>query len=292
MTTGNGHHIYRASSLGGCSKAIIAARLDYDPMDPPESMGQVFAEGNLHETAVIDWLKGRAFRVQDVQLETVIHCPLNCLIIGHIDGVVEWSVRSGATCRAVLEVKSMSDAAFKEFSTKRWATSGLIQKYKWQLSAYMVALGLPGMVVVKNRNNGQHLIVEVPEPFYDSSQLVARVVSLEIQARKGLPESCDNPSYPCPFYYLHEEKAPELVGSAGLASQGQPASPELGLLVAEYQAAKDGLDVAKDRYEINRRKLAETMSGKGTTLVNGCRVQGYMKGGREQVRVTRVDPTE
>lgn len=283
----NGQHVYRASSLGGCSKAIIAARLAYDPMDPPESMGQVFAEGNLHESAVIEWLKGRGYKIQDEQLEVVIPCPLNCVIVGHVDGIADWDISRG-----VLEVKSMSDNAFKTFQKMRWDTPGLIQKYKWQISSYMISLGLPGLLVVKNRNNGDTLILEIPKPFYDKSQLIARVVSLEIQARKGLPESCDNPSYPCPFYYLHEEKELELMGSAGLASQGQPASPELGLLVANYQVRRSQLELAKVKYETDRRKLAETMGGKGTTLVDGCRVQGYMKGGREQVRVTRVDPTE
>jgi hypothetical protein len=66
----------------------------------------------------------------------------------------------------VLEIKSMGDGPFKEFKRHRMDTPGLVQKYKWQFSAYMIAMERPLLLVAKSRNTGEIIEIPIDEPFY------------------------------------------------------------------------------------------------------------------------------
>ena len=275
-------NVYRASALGGCDKALVAARLGYTPMDPPEQFAYYFARGEQVEVEVINWLHENDYKVRDQQLEVVIDCPMGAAIVGHLDGIVT-SPQGG---EFVGEIKRMTTVAYDEFCLKTWDTPGLIQKYKWQLSAYMVATGLPGLVVVREGFTEKDLaeahakgkwlvartrVVEVPKPFYDRTELVRRVVELELLARKGLPETCSNPSYPCSWFYLHSEENNGLL----------PASTDGGriqALVSAYRSAQAGERVSKELLDTARRELVAAMEGSKKVVTDtGVTVTKFMK---------------
>lgn len=192
--------IYRASELGGCIKALVAKRIGFVPAEWPDDMKRRAEEGNIHEAAVLTTLDiGRR------QTEVVIPITERVTLTGHLDGVDESLMR-------VVEVKTMGDASFKTFTKTLWDTDDfLITRYKWQLSCYMIAMGMPAIVYVKNRNDGEVLALDVAEPFHGLGAIRARVLQVEALARGGnLPLECSVNQYPCPFYYLHDEVEKEI----------------------------------------------------------------------------------
>jgi hypothetical protein len=96
---------------------------------------------------------------------------------------------------------------------------------------------------VKDKNSGKVYTTMVDGPPGDIDEILRRVMVVEGKARAGLiPEECDRPSYPCPFFRLHPEKdddRPEALVASG---------DELDQLLSEYAALRD------DESEIRSRK--------------------------------------
>lgn len=269
-------YVYRSSSLGACDKALIAARLGFVPHDPPENFLYYYARGEQVEEEVMEWLQGNDYRVRDRQVEVTIDCPMDVQVVGHIDGIVT----SPQGVEFIGEVKRMSTPAFEEFLVKTWDTPGLVQKYKWQLSSYMVGTGLPGLVVVreglKDGDEGvaRTRVVEVPKPFYGRTEIVQRVVGLELAAKRGLPDGCDKVDYPCPFFYLHGDD------DEGALLPEPPATSRLAEAVAEYRTAQVVAAQAKKGLEDSRSRLVQAMAGnRKVTTGEGVTVTRFMKKG-------------
>ena len=191
---------YRASSLGSCIKSLIAGRLGYEPLDVWSDM-QILKEGDLHEGDVVNRLREQGFIIsrQQQELEYVLS-GFGVRITGHIDGVSQYRRSENETDPpCLLEIKSMGDSSFKDFKRRGWGTPGLIQKYKWQTSFYMLMLNMPMMFVCKNRNSGEIYTDLVKVPFYSLAEIVARITAIEIAARNNdIPEKCEWAMYPCP----------------------------------------------------------------------------------------------
>jgi hypothetical protein len=190
--------IYRASALGGCVRALVAARTGYTPVAPTDKQRRYMAEGVLHEPAVVGWLEAEGWamgRTQDqVELEVAGHLTVR----GHTDGV---GTRAGS--ERVVEIKAPGQDTWKKFVSQGIKAS---RRYEWQLSVYMHALGLPGLFVAKNRNTGEVHVIEVDEPPIGLTAIKARVIKVEAAAARGDLMACDPMAYPCGFYYLHDEQ--------------------------------------------------------------------------------------
>lgn len=206
--------IYRASALGGCTKALIASRLGYEPLPVSERTQLIFNEGNLHEEDVVARLRSDGYEIFNTQEQHNLHVFGDVYVQGHIDGMInhpDWRNYR------LLEIKSMAQESFDSVVKHGWEAPGLMQKYKWQISAYMHMTSLEGRLVAKNRNRGNLHILDIERPFYNLSDIKQRVIFMEARVARGeLPNTCDTSNFPCPFRYLHEEDDPEVLEDAAL----------------------------------------------------------------------------
>lgn len=198
---------YRASSLGYSLESLVAGHLGYEALSPPEWLQEKFDEGTALEPIVLTELKARGWFIQDEQLEVELEViPGVAKVVGHLDGTghpdsLPWGV---------VEVKTMADKAWRDFALHGWTSSStLIEKYKWQASAYQLATGKPHYMVAWNKATEEIHVEFVPEPFYSISDIANKLAQAEEYIEKGLvPEGCKD--FPCPYYYLHAPNESEI----------------------------------------------------------------------------------
>jgi hypothetical protein len=251
--------VYRASGLGGCMKAQIAHHLDYRSIDTSKQMEKYANEGELHEQDVIRKLRTVTRQQEEVRLK--ISPAFD--VVGHIDGVWVDHTNFGQPEFFVLEVKSMGKDPFAEFKRKGWDTPGHVQRYKWQISVYMLATGLPCKLVVKNRDNGEWHKEIIEVPFHTSAEIILRVVIMERMVRKGeLPDECDVNNFPCPYFYLESVEAAELAEDEildALAEMYEEARLDVKVAEARQKEARKALDAGMgDREKVETEKVKVT----------------------------------
>lgn len=253
---------YRASSLGGCDMALLAARLGYDavPVKEGAKILEVFEAGKRIEDEVLDRI-GLLAPVTGRQLEVVLPITKRIYVLGHIDGL--------DTDDSILEVKSQSQEEWDRFEKEGWE-SGFFPRYKWQLSAYMHALGQPLTLLRALRDSdgqwtGRIEDEVVEEPFYSVAEIRARVLKIEAAAATGvLNAECIN-SYPCPYFYLHDEIDRELISDEGV-----------DVLAREYADASRDENIAKGRKAEARRALRAAVEKDKYQTSSGVKVSFYM----------------
>lgn len=249
--------VYRASSLGYSLEALVAPHLGYAAVDPPEWLQEKFDEGNRIEPLAIQRLVGMGWDITigqreinaigDQQIEVEIEIiPGTAKIVGHIDA------RTGGD---VIEVKSMAHKTWLQFHKMGWDTPGLVQKYKWQASAYMIATGLPHIMVAWDKETEELCIVPTPGPFYPVEVLAQKVLDAEQYIRDGvLPEGCTD--YPCPYFYLHADKD---------AVPAEQADDELESIMAAWLDA----DKAEKAHQKEKDRLREQIIAMTTSELAG-----------------------
>ena len=239
--------VYRASALGGCMKAQVAEQLGMVALSTEKQMEDLGREGQLHEMEVIDRLRKSGAIVVDEQKEVDLEILPEVIVRGHIDAK---SLKLEKFWR-VLEVKSMGAAPYKAWMKTRWDTPGLVQKYKWQVSVYMLATTYPLLFAVKNRNTGKLDLSTVEEPFYTREQILARVLEMERYVRMGeLPDTCDL-MFPCPYYYLHDQTSMEVTEDDAIEK-----------LAIAYDEARSQNKLAENRRDEVRKALDIGLAGR------------------------------
>lgn len=249
----SGNWYYSASALGRCLRGLTAARMGIKPMDTSKHKASqlVFKEGHLHESAVVASLGEEGINVTDSQMEVLLHVRDNIYICGHIDGLIDPDLA---------EFKSMSGDVFKH-----WMRSGLsdgyydpyFYGYAVQLTIYMAALGKSARYFAKNRNSGEldeRLISIPPIPI---SEVMARVESVESWAELDSFPFCDKPSFPCPYYHIHEpDESPDN------ATDDIPEALDdlLDAISTEYNKAHQLEEAAKNRKKLAREKLINALN--------------------------------
>lgn len=275
---------YRASALGGgCTKALVMSRLGMDERPPPADMLARYQEGNLHEGAILNRMKEEGWTIWDEQATVTLMVSGRLRVVGHIDGKGAMKVSDTQMGEArIVEVKTQSKDEFAKFDKDGW-DGGLWPSYKWQLSCYMLATGLPAVVVRKDRNSGTIRMEWVDEPFYDLAAVRARVLSVEVLAADGIgPEECGPEKiYPCPFYYLPGHDAPLATKRNG-SSGGVPVprkmlageeARKIEQIARQYEIAAANEKVAKSAKDSLRKQLVEAGEGtSGLDLDTGVRV--------------------
>lgn len=239
--------VYRASELGGCSKALIAKRMGYTEMSPPAKFQGYYDRGNDLEEIMRDELTSRGFVIEDAQTVVRVGVSESVAVEGHIDGKIDGKV---------WECKRVSSQVYKSFVESGWeAKYDLLGRYKWQVSCYMVATGLElRFDVVDGRSVGsdeglRYHSLYLEKPFYDATQIRVRALGLEAAAVMGeLPDVCDKPSYPCPFYYLPGHDATEADVDETMEA----------LVLACVESGK-AVKIAKDKDSDLRRDLLTAM---------------------------------
>lgn len=247
--------VYRASSLGYSLEQLVAPHLGYEPIAPPEWLQGHFDEGTRLEPIILDTLRDHGWEISAEQKEVEIEViPDRAKVVGHLDGI-------GGPANAqvgVVEIKSMSGKSWEAFSQHGWDAPGLVQKYKWQASAYMLAAGLPHYMVAWNKVTEELHDVYVVEPFYTLSDIALKIGEAEKHIEEGtLPEGCTD--YPCPFFHLH----------APSDNPVQPADEELDGLMAKWLALDDNEKTFKKQKDAIRAEMLEIAGTEATASVRG-----------------------
>jgi hypothetical protein len=229
----DGMWVYRASSLGNCVKALVAARLGYEAFPHPDWLLKKFEEGNRAEPQLIErftryddnmlwWMLDpndteaygayphvRFENTHDDQFTCQIPVGATAVIRGHMDGIAE----SAAGQRVVVECKAFASSYWDKYMKQGIEA---FPYYATQLSLYMHATGLPGMFVVGLKNTDGDIDDDSPvhvdmfdTPPLGLGAIKARVAKIEKIAATGELPACDQNQYPCQFVYLHDDQPEE-----------------------------------------------------------------------------------
>lgn len=246
--------VYRASAVGGCLRALTAARMGFEPVDLPEVVEDAAAFGRAMERYVIEAIPSwdrNVITVSDQQEEVLLHVgPV--LIRGHVDGVavLQFTPR-GQFQRRIVEVKVLGSSTFEKLA---WNGVEAFRSYAYQISAYMHGMHLPALYVVVNRDTVRHVdpmeaeykIFYIDEPPVPLSDIRQRVLTAELHARGGELPSCDvESSFMCPFRYL---------------CQDHDTTPEIrSFAVSEYARQYKEIDAKIKSLEAEKRMVQEKL---------------------------------
>jgi hypothetical protein len=167
------------------------------------------------------------------------------LVRGHIDEIVERQDESHQ--RAVVDAKTMSDAGYK-----RYLKGGAYESYDWQLSVYMYALCLPGLIAAKNRNTGEMHVRYYEVAPVPLDAICAKIRHVEFMVLGGdWPDCVDSEKWICPFYVVHDE---HLQGPFDKASVPENTEHQ-GLVEHYFQVMNDENALRAEREELRGRIL-------------------------------------
>jgi hypothetical protein len=252
--------------------ALLAARLGFDavPPKPDAKIMQVFANGHRIEAEVLE-----KYPAVDRQWEVRLPVTGRIHVVGHIDGVISWPHDSADVVPNIdvskdrlVEVKSQSREEWDRFAADGWET-GFFPKYKWQVSCYMHASGLPLTLIRALRDEdgnwtGETNISYVDAPFYSIAEIRARVLRVEAAAATGVLNATCTPSFPCPYFYLHDEIDRELITDDGV-----------DILAREYAEASRDENIARDRKTNAKRALRVAVESDKYETSSGVKVTFY-----------------
>lgn len=267
---------YRASALGSCTRALVAARQEYAAYEPPEHMRKIFEAGKIAEETGEAALSEKGYVVYDREMEVRLPITGRIYIAGHIDGVVS---------DHVLEMKSQSEKEWN-IDYEKW---DLWDKYAWQLSVYMLATRLPAYLLQVRREDGKTFMHELFEPPHSLEEVRARVFRVESLATQELGGLvCDRADYPCPVFYTHP-----------VVDREQLTDDALERIIEEYEAAKHSVVTAINRKEKARDAILERVGkpekvgdkaklsvGKWNVSASKFKTKEKVIPGFEQVRLT------
>lgn len=223
---------YRASALGGCLGALVAARMEYTAIEKADYAPYV--AGHKYEDMVKARMRDEGWQLWDEQLEVVVQLTSKLQVVGHIDAKGMDNLNN-----YLVELKSQSTDEFDRFDRDGWE-SGFFPKYKWQVSSYMHATGLPLALIRAERTEagiGRMRAHVYDEPFYSVADIRKLVLSVEQIAASVERPTCESPSFPCPYFYLHSDTRVELP------------DPALDELARDCEAARLDAKRAKTEYD-------------------------------------------
>lgn len=253
--------IYRMSQLGQCNRVLSALALNYEPLPEPEFLKLAAREGSRHEDWIVEDLQSEGWQVTDRQKEVKLSFPAFELI-GHIDGIASRLTGALGECNGdqrLLEIKSMSRFRFGSFASSGFAR---FQDYAVQITTYHHAIStlspygpLPIFYVVKDRDSGKRLDLELEKPPLDWEEIYDSIMRTEIYVRKRqlcpATRTDDFTCRTCPFRYLcepEEEKTlPRLATDVLRAARLRRQALELETEAKELRSEADPILLASAR---------------------------------------------
>lgn len=280
----DGSVFYRASSLGSCEVALIALRMGMEAMPPPKSMLPRFADGHLHEASILqrvaDLENLRYYRLQPERDQDQLCWEVgevkraagaySVFVQGSIDGLAEHPAHGPI----VVDAKALSQSSWESWVSgqfKAWP------HYAWQLSAYAYALGdlavgevagkpLPILMAVKNKNTGEVRGWVYPEPPITRSQILAKLLKVEMRAASGLLPFCADQQWMCPTWYLHADSDSDAGITTDWTEQQMGEAEALGI---QYEKAKVEEHLAKARKDRLRDQIIHLVGDSGKVRTAG-----------------------
>lgn len=287
--------ILRASSIGGCTRSLIALMLGHDPAPPPEFMQKAYDEGNANEPVILNLLRTRELDQEDRhgvkatveyrmlteyevesqgfgavvgggedgtggQLEVEVYGITDAdgkqwVVRGHTDGIAQaFKLKLGGEAnglnlrdRVVVEAKAFSEGTYRKWrdAAEKGGLAAVWEAfpyYGWQASVYSCATGLPVLFVigVKDADGVVQDIVTYLVPLdempFGKGKIKARVAKIKRGVEEGRVDiACDQATYPCPVFYLHDEDHDgERSREVRLRQEDIPDVGTLQLILAEY----------------------------------------------------------
>lgn len=261
--------VYRASELGSCTRRLALGRIGYEAKAPTQKWLDIFARGDVTEEEVKTHLRAEKWwYITREQEEVTLQITDEIAVVGHIDGVgVDGTSQPIAR---LLEIKRMNDAYWKVVRDGGWYVDGLMEKYRWQISAYMLALDMEAVLVCRNGDTGEDHYLYAETPFYTKNDIAARVLVVEGRARSfttldALGE-CDRLDYPCPFYYTHLENEREDAGEDAEAIEA------LGIA---YRQAREREQRSKDEATRCRDDIGRLLGNRERVAAGRIKVTRY-----------------
>lgn len=207
-------HVYRASGVGSCVKALVAALMGYEEQRYPKAekiMEDAAREGNLHERSILEYMREQGWDIGGSQAPFSVRVIPGVIIRGHVDGF--GTHEDYPEEEFVVEAKTMSNDRFKLWKAEGWAA---FRGYAWQISAYMKATGLRGLYAIKNRNSGEVIWFILDEPPVKWGTIREHLIRAEMAYLKGDLPPCDDvdagEKFFCPYVYLHDVEEDDDVG--------------------------------------------------------------------------------
>lgn len=277
--------VYRASSLGYSLEALVAGHLGFQAVDPPEYLQAAFDEGNRIEPLALD--KYRAHFIngfidseqKEVELEVI---PGLAKVVGHLDGIHHFDNGPGR----VLEVKSMNGRMWGQVQNNGFNAGGIMEKYKWQISAYMLATGLEALMVFWNKDDGEISVLRVDEPFYSISDIANKLQQAEDHISTGtIPDGCTD--YPCPYFYLHAEKDIQIDKADEVLDGLLDSWLEADKKVKIYEKERDGLKASILEF-VGTEGAAKVVGEQGVTVSVSWQEGGEVIQKRQPKWVTKI----
>ena len=212
---------YRASALGGCLRALWAARKGMPAAPTPAKMQEVFDRGHEIEPIVINMLKEQGWNIYDEQKEVILPVTFEefpdsvsqvpppitkpLYVLGHVDALGApppgLSGPEADGFEHVIEIKGFGPDLWAKY--KAGGLRGMFG-YAVQCSAYQYALGFADLAfVVYNKETGELDIQFFERPVLERWELDVIVAVVEECYRTSQMPSCTL-NYPCPYYQLHD----------------------------------------------------------------------------------------
>lgn len=196
--------VYRASAIGACPTALVAARLGYEPAGTPDRVREVAEQGVELEVVALGHLMLAGWNIEDgqrlVEREDRLGSGQRVLVRGHVDSIGDPGDGHGLV---VVEVKSRNHDTFRRVVARGW--DAVPEQHQWQMSAYAHALGYRRVAYVAiSRETGEShvLIADAPVAW---ETIVQRMEEVEEAVLWGeLPTCHGRKDTWCNYYHLHQ----------------------------------------------------------------------------------------
>jgi hypothetical protein len=212
----DGTIVYRASGLGLCDRIYVALDQDYDPMAFPEWFQNVLDEGTAMEQSIREkFMEDYGEIVEGDQQEVELQVMDGVVIRGHIDGLIDGGPKNDRES-ALWEGKKVRPSGWDAFKRKgvEWH-----KNYPMQVSVYMHALGVQRLFftgglydpdkqeIVDTYTHAYH---QPPINMLAIRKRIAKLEGIINGGKHAMDVACPTtPDFPCPFFYLHDDDAPE-----------------------------------------------------------------------------------
>lgn len=275
-------YVYRASELGRCVRASVAARLGYEPIPPPEYLQEIFDKGVEHEELCIQKMREQGLVVTSEQ-ELVVLETVHGRIEGHLDGMVSGWIGPD---EKVLEVKSPNayEKLRQAVLLDDWS-NWLAHRYGVQISCYMLAKNAEAFIFCLPED-GKALYFGIEIPPFDLDYIDSLIEKVERHAATGFLEvPCSSIDSGCPFAYLSCTHT-NLVEDEALVQ-----------IVKDYQTFAEREKQAKIGKDATRDKIMQYMDESGfksietfTHRVTAYDVDGSSKISEDLLKADGINP--
>jgi hypothetical protein len=209
--------IYRASSVGSCPRKLWAARNNNPAKPVTAKMQAIFDRGHELEPIILNALIERGWELRNYQGEVlfkVFDLPSGAFVsvIGHYDCEARYPIPDDGPEGFVWSEWLPCDVkGFGPDLVSEYLAHGIdnLPHYQWQQSIYVI--GHPTaksyLMPVWDKDKGELLSSSLyPRlPDITLADIEQKLMSIEQSFLMSQMPDCTN-EYPCPYYYLHDDK--------------------------------------------------------------------------------------